>query len=96
MLVVLYKNGKEFRTFKGFHAPDGDVVLHVLRAAAKNHSELKAALMQQERRALNLSHTRGVVYAIEWGAPAGKTFCVGHPKCHASVGWAKGTSYQKV
>ena len=96
MLVVIHKNGEEFRTFRGFHAPDGDFPLHVLRAAVKNHPELREPLKQQERRRLNLGYTTGIVYAIEWGGPAGKTFCIGHPKCRQSAGWAHGTTYYKV
>ena len=92
LLVVIRKNGEEFRTFRGFHAPDGDVVLHVLRAAVANHPELKEPLMQQERRRLNLGHTRGVVYTIEWGPAT----TIRTPRGHRCVGWADGTWHQKV
>lgn len=94
-LAVILKNGQQFRVFKSFYTDDGDVTLHVLRAAAKNHPELEGPLKQQERRASGRGFTTGTVYAIKYGQAAGETFCIGHPD-HDTLGWAYGTTYCKV
>lgn len=92
MLVAIYKSGEVFRVFKNFHAPGGNVPLHALRAAAKNHKELKEPLLQQELNALNRPHSRGTVYTIEWG----RATTIRTPERNKLAGWAGGTWQQKV